>query len=913
MRDERIVLVFFILLVGVPQHRAVGPDGCPYLDSVITDGMNSTRYTIGGLFSIHQRTQGHDARIYCTLKSDFHDRALHREGVELTEALGLAVDAINADDTLLGNATLGFAIRDTCGLLDGTDCVNDVAKELVQEHDVTATVVGPFHSDGSDNVDIIRVENVFRQLFKLDPQSREPEGRGIFPVLDIPELPDIEPDDFRESVRYVGHTCDLQARAAIDFLEHAGWQDIVVITSSDNCGQNISVEFYKLVQERKCKFKTRFYEEKSSKAGTRTHVTGTFDPTDISTFSTHTVFQTLEKEGYPDAFVVFSSISFGYSLLGPEGLYKTFYIDASLRRRSAFLLGDFWGEPRHADDLYETINNLVNDTKQVVSLRTHLSGYDKFQDHMAGLRLSSRQMKRNTYLEEYWQEYFGCTVSVNCTDDMKLEVIRRPILRNTNALVVIDSVYTIAAYVEVYRKLFPTNRGVRFDDYGLRRVNVTSWTGNVIMMDKLYFLSYVQSRKWAYDILILKNEAGRMVGEEYGLWTMTDGYRKDRLFDLKVFRKNVSVSLWSPQPIPNEELCPITPTVTPTIASTTTPIITSNSTLINIGQVSKPEEYCSSEDVRGMVALPVFILLLLCVVGLTYGIIKGWISVWGTMLKFGSILLLIVTAASILLSILIATDAVSALSCDHLVADFLVNIVGCVCYTVMLIAVLAKGIGKKLKRLKVKATIFLLLFVLQIILSSIGSFHIDNEKSSNITNAEQCVDARDHPLIYVSYCLNCIIILTSTIVFIATFKRVRIQRPKPPSWATPIMSFILTVIFLVLIAVFLWSGSCLVQVRLLVVLAVFPAFAILSLILRIVVSLSYKKHVERKQSIVLPDGLNGTFQCFGVYCFVAFVYFLVFQLIVITFNANRHITMLRVLMSTARLSLFLLTSGMRIS
>jgi hypothetical protein len=625
----------------------------------------------------------------------------------------------------------------------------------------------------------------------------------------------------------------LQARAAIDFLVKAGWQHIVLITSTDNCGLNISKEFYNIVNSRECNFKrVHYFEENPHQV---VHILGELNPTDISVnIGIYNKFQSIIRLTTPETIIVLlSSIPFSYNLL-KLGFYNS-QLTPEQRKNFTFLLGDFWGEPGEAEDLYELVKDLARDTAQVVSLRSHLNGYEKFQHHMANLRSSSPELQRNKFLGDYWSDYFNCRIGVNCSGNLTLPTVNRPILQNKAAVLVIDAVYAIVAYIQQFYDSFPLriNGSVSFSK-SIREQTITSWTGNTFHLASTHPLSYIEVVEWKYDILILKlADDGQLDVEQYGQWVM----HKERPDNLTV-NNSVKWKLWRPkQFFDTLDLCPTPPTP---------------------AFVGDKDEVCSSKDVQSLVALPVIMLVILCVMGLTYGMTKGWISAQESILEISCFLLVLVlvTAAAILVSILIATDIVSALSCDSLVADFLVNVIGCICYVTILVAVLASGIGGKLKYFRVKMVVFFILFTVQVIISSVASFGND-DKQGNKSDDEYCVYKRDRPIVSLSYWYNAVIVLVAAFLFLVTFRRMVSQKAPQPSCAAPVLGLLLALLYTILISLFVWSEEYCGQIRLLVVLAAYPAIIGACMLSRAALSQCCRKASKRRTSIELPEGLNG--------------------------------------------------------
>ena len=786
--NERVGLYSFLLALLYARALAQLCDdmSCPYLND---DTETSAPIVIGGLFSVYQqkeRTSTGD--VYCSRDPKWRRYglpAMHRFGVEQTEALALAVDQINSDSTLLDGISLGFTVRDTCGVLSCLTCRQEVSQSLVRQPNATAFVIGPYYGDIlTDNSLLLTDPKPGYVTSVLEELSHTQQG--VFPILDMRERPDSNSLNLRENVRYVSRSCDLQARAALDFASKSGWKAIAVIVSGDNCGLNSLDVLQGIVTDRDDdELRVLFYEEETDTERVRSR---TFDTDIVSFLTPNTVLDQLVDEDV-NAVVILSSIEFTYKLL--SDLYTR---SREVIPNFTFLFGDFWGDPQNADDLYALMVTLVGNATRVFALRADVGGYEKFQEHLRNVTSSSRELNRNRFLQQYWVENVG--------NGSRLKVEDRPVLRNTVALLVIDAVYAAAAYIQHFLATTSISTIEFKDDNRFAPLNVTSWTGNVVVFDQTAG-SYVEVVDWKYDYLLLKQVVGenntkRLISTHYGQWILGD--------DRDKVTNGTDEPDETDKPDETDEPDELRSSMPPSMLA------------------------CSFDDIRALVSLPVVTLTLLCIMSVCYSVANGWISAWKNVSSLGGSILLMVTTASILTSILITTDSVSALSCDPLVADFFVNVVGCAFGALLLVAALEKGAGKTMKRLVFQILTFLIVFAVQVVVSVIASFTTSvrgNETESDEMGIHPCVDARDDTLVYVAHVYNLIVVVVFAFVCLVTFVRLRIQKRESRFGATVLAAIALVVSSVVLEFVFMLTGSCIVQARLLVLLALYPAFVTL--------------------------------------------------------------------------------------
>ena len=219
------------------------PRDCPGVKNGLRK-TDETSLVIGGVFSISpwrvdSRNQNQQECSLCRRTREGAATATAtaiRFGVEQAEALILAIQ-------LLGNLTgfrdqlLGYDITDSCGnhKSEQKSCIS----QLSPVANTLATVVGPYYADIS--VSLIESE-VVAIYSRLTPKPGS--NQGVFSLRDVPFLDSPAAQQFIVSsggidltqVVMLQQTCELQARAAVEFAVHERWKDITVVGSGDACG-----------------------------------------------------------------------------------------------------------------------------------------------------------------------------------------------------------------------------------------------------------------------------------------------------------------------------------------------------------------------------------------------------------------------------------------------------------------------------------------------------------------------------------------------------------------------------------------------------------------------------------------------------------------------------------------------------
>ena len=425
---------------------------------------------------------------------------LHRYGVEQVEALLLAIDQIKQESSNLPWSP-EYLVYDSCGdIQSGLDCVTKQAEELGRaRRSAFATVVGPYYlPPDAVTPSQTRIDGVYNAAGGPDIKGFY---SGVMSLLDEPHsLIDTTSEDrpylLSHQVVFMEASCEIQARAAVDIINRLGWQEVEVVISGDNCGHESFETFQRTITEMdlSCVIRPTYHiPPKTTKKRAAANFPG--DAAEL--------WERLNSgEDSPTAIVLLSSITYAYDVLDE---YKSLYDNAELNSTYSFLVGDCWGSPREADDLYQLMQDVAERAQSLVTLRTVTEGWDKFQNHMTSIRANSSEIKRNSFLREYWEEYFKCSIAdETCDENERLPAIERPILRNYKAPLVIDSVYLAVAYGRSdstnTNRNFQSFKGIFADG---KITNVTSWTGNRVQLGEFAVRPNSYYRvpvTWSYDV-----------------------------------------------------------------------------------------------------------------------------------------------------------------------------------------------------------------------------------------------------------------------------------------------------------------------------------------------------------------------------------------------------------------------------
>ena len=863
---RQCVLLWHVLLV---EQAFNVPDHCPSSTTASQSGMNNDDkvFTVGGLFSIHQQDVNQlTGQTECTATNPLLKPRFHRFAVEQAEALILAVDMINSRSDILTNATLHYAMWDTCGFSE-SHCVENQAQALVENNDVIGTILGPFYYEGPEPYSEHDIVDVYEHIVMHNPGSST--GRAAFPFVDIPFIYEgiHAHDNINDMLVYQQESCVLQAQAAVDILNHVGWQQVLLVTSGDNCGRRSRQEFanYVINQSSTCQPNVTYYEILDQQASSKS-ISGSGRVNDpirgqgLDFLDIYTVSQTA-----PQAVVLLSSM-----LHANRFIQSFFRLPVSARHSFSFLLGEFWGMVDDPDELFQMILDVKQEVEKVVSIRSQIEGIDAFQNHMASLRWNSKSLQKNAFLRDYWENKFNCSISEKtCNSEDFLEPITRPIVRHVVAPLVIDSIYTITAYLDNFTKA-NTGQSVYYNNQKSIQegsnhpvTKITSWTGNIISLihPSAPPMGWLQPSRWVYEFLLLNTTGNQTEQNQYvllGKWEINNGNRTLEFDDTThSWNSETSVTCLIPNTVDPTEMPSFTlsqeidlevSSIQPNQAQ---PPTTTNSSL-----------KCSHTKVIGLVAVPIGIAVFHVLFGIFFVVRKGWPTVRHSALSLGGVLLIIDSIVVILIAILIVSNALPSLECDNLILDFLINTFGCVCYAALLVKLLSQS-GSTLNQFTARLSVYVLIVSIQMTLSGLAFFNFNIKDTLYQTNADHCLEARQHIMVVVAYWYNVAINVFSVVTLLIAYcgQHQLMFNSKPQ-----VVVAVATTCFIfqaVAVSILLWTSNCLVHSAFLVVTAVYPAIVTLAISVTTTMSSVLKKRYLDENGI--PTSISGMSSVVSIY------------------------------------------------
>ena len=821
-----IVDVAFAILLGfcatTPSLAITVNDVCNFGHSVSTAPTPSNPCSfIGGLFSVHQdKINPFSLRHRCSL-SDFH-----RFGVEQAEALIFAVELLLEESR--NSSISGYSIYDSCGIVPshGLGCVRDQARALVipdnKDECALATIVGPFYwGDTSDSLVYNNVElrNVFNQAFGVGTTSTE-DKRGVLSLVDQSiAFASSVPAQRDEQLVFMQPSCQVQVSAVVDFLLAARWREVVLVTSGDDCGQKNSDEFRKEIEDRRlaCDIRAEYYTHSKDLPPRLKR-----DEKDVPILN-NLWRNRLDKPSSPRAIVVLSSMLFALHFFESYMHFETMN-----QTTFGFLLGDFWGNPVGVDALYDVLMDVTETARTVVALRTATNGLDKFQEHMTSIRANSTEIRRNSLLADYWENYFNCSMSNGtCDNTTSLPYIDRPILRNYKASLVIDAAFLVAEYVKRFREeegeslRFTTSFSIFYDKRAGRErtTNVSSWTGNQVRLGPVR--GHTQPVTWSYEFLVLTRENGSI---PYGVWTFEDEGNRTGSFE----SNESDIAIWTPEHSPSLRNC-----LLPTEASTTAEMPST--------ERSSPKENGTTEEpvpaLLSTIAVPIVVLLLhiVCCSVVIFLFQLKWIR------RVPSVLLILLTLLSVALSFLVFVDVFSPFDCKILALDFAINAASVLCLAPFFVEVLLHAFCGMYNRAPIKVLLVAVIVIIEIVVAGVASFRSSDSES-------ECLDARSRPLVVVSYWINAGLAIGTVIIIWITHVKKYPSRLDGRSIVECVVATLLAVVHVVGISLVLWVNNDVVQAHWLVVLAAFPAMVTLY----VASFLAWNKYKRRSKRLPRP-------------------------------------------------------------
>ena len=373
-----------------------------------------------------------------------------------------------------------------------------------------------------------------------------------------------------------------------------------------------------------------------------------------------------------DKIVFLSSIQFAAQVLS---IFTDIVVSEKIDRTYSFLFGDFWGDPRDADILFDLIVDLVNRGHRVYAMRNDINGTDRFQEHMASIRYNSTEWRRNVWLQQYWKNHFNC-IDVPCNASQSLPLINRPILRNYKAPLVMDGISLISKFIRDYYGLhsflpdsFHFSQFYQLGTVGNTAAIESNWTGNKLLFgqggNKSLPFYWNQPVQWQYRIIGLESVNHTLHDWEYGIWTIGTIGLQESTGNLTVF--NVATSC-GPNNMARRSITPV-----------------------------QVDDACDPSKLHSMVGLLAVVLLLLITLSLIYIWIGGGVSKIKLVMRSpGRNIQIFLTVFSIIITFWIIYGD-EALDCDNRVDDFLVNLANGVCFSLLLVYV-CKRVEKEVRR-----------------------------------------------------------------------------------------------------------------------------------------------------------------------------------------------------------------------
>ena len=822
--------------------------------SAPTSESTVTKVGIGGMFSISQWDNDGERRCSACHAGA---RRLQLFAVEQTEAMIESIERIN-ESGMLGNATrLVYEVWDTCGDDRDSHCIYAQATETFSS-ELLATVVGPYYSDTSYSMNNDALKALYNNLgLSQRITNIRIRDRGVWSLLDYPYMysQDINIGDLRDQLVMLQQTCELQAQAAVDFLEREGWYDVTVIVSNDYCGGRSMVKFDQAVKQSRsyCRFDVNYVQE-----------SGNIDWPDYDTerkaiadSEIHTFVHDIEindalnRPKRRSNLVVLSSFPFALSLFK-----QMLTVSDTITSVGGIFLGELWGDPRNVDELYSHITRLVHEKNDTVfALRLESNGTEKFQDYMSSITSNSSKLHRNRWLGEYWEGVFKCSLTnKTCNTTDRLPAHNWPILRNYKATLVANAVYATAQYYKDFSTKFPNEAVNEFFEDQIYKLNSlkplflpSKWIGNTMTigqvhqpdLDVIHF-DVIQPLTSTYEIIRLQSVDETEMGYElYAKWRLTDPQNETGKLELDEKKLNRTI-----------EMC---------LTATHTVITSTSSSLSSSGLTQAPGLYNCNDDHLYPMATVVFItLLLLVIVSLIWTSARGKVShqvVHIVVFSHKKVALIVSTGLSISVSLWIVFST-SATNCETRTADFLVNLVNTSCYSVILLNLASKLFEQPLTKFLVQSIGFILFVTTQASIAAVAHFHLPSERT-NKTLLVYCLDERQKPLVVISYFYS--VVLLSGCVLLYIIKTCRKKRRQAKTCIKITTAIITASVYVIFVALFVWADAsyCDVHTRLFALVSLYPSIVCLVLVTFATVACVYKMREKNRDDIDLPFEVQG--------------------------------------------------------
>ncbi|KAG7155867.1 Metabotropic glutamate receptor 5-like [Homarus americanus] len=417
---------------------------------------------IGALFSVHHQPKQKSAfTLTC-------GEIREQYGIQRVEAAFMAIDEINANQTLLPNITLGVEIRDSCwyssiALEQSIEFIRDALASPGDNANRTLTsdacksasttskrlvgVVGPGSSDVT-----IQVQNLL-QLFRIPQVGYSATSRDLSDKSRFSYFMRVVPSDY------------YQAQVMVDIVRHYNWTYVSAVHTDGNYGQSGITAFRELAE----KNNICIAKEDSVLSNAEDEA---FDM----------VIHQLREDQRANVVVCFC-----------EGMTVRNLLLAAQRNnvtsRFLFIGSDGWA------DRSDVVAGLEEAAVGGLSVKITSSSVGEFDDHY--FQLDPDNNKRNPWFKEFWQMRFNCSLPgheeiVSLPPCSGMESLRDRYKQDTKMAFVMKAIYTMAwGLHNMQRDLCPFSQGLcesmlpingsLYRDY---LVNVTfSYMGELVTFD----------------------------------------------------------------------------------------------------------------------------------------------------------------------------------------------------------------------------------------------------------------------------------------------------------------------------------------------------------------------------------------------------------------------------------------------
>ncbi|XP_066247281.1 metabotropic glutamate receptor isoform X1 [Euwallacea similis] len=378
---------------------------------------------LGGLFPVHERGE----------KTPCGHKVYHR-GVQRLEAMLFAIDRINADSSILPNITIGAHIVDTCSretyalnqslafvrasALNNIDTSNyecqdhSIPRPKINFSGTTFGVVGGSYSSVS-----LQVANLLG-LFRI-PQ--------ISPASTAKALSD------KSRFKYFARTVPpdtFQSSALVDIVKSINWSYVSTVYSEGSYGEYGIEVFHREAEDRNVCIATA--EKIPSNADEKE-----FD----------NIITKLKKKGNARGVILFTRAEDARRILLAAKR-------ANSSRYFYWVASDGWGKQQK---LVEGVEEVAEGSITVELQSTKIPEFDAYM-----MSLTPEGNKRNPWFEQYWEDFFQCTLPKNmplvtnvtvtvCKEDLRLSS-EHGYEQESKVQFVVDAVYAFALALDNLNK-----------------------------------------------------------------------------------------------------------------------------------------------------------------------------------------------------------------------------------------------------------------------------------------------------------------------------------------------------------------------------------------------------------------------------------------------------------------------------